>query len=54
MAGAWVAAHDPGPPVATRCTELGYLNASTAADLAGIHRFVFANAPARNLGDEAE
>ena len=37
--------HDQGAPVATRCTELGYLNANTAADLAGIHRFVFAVAP---------
>jgi release factor glutamine methyltransferase len=39
--------HDQGAPVATRCTELGYLNAHTAADLAGIHRFVFAVAPER-------
>jgi release factor glutamine methyltransferase len=37
--------HDQGAPVATRCTELGYLNATTAPDLPGIHRFVFANAP---------
>ncbi len=37
--------HDQGAPVATRSTELGYLNASTAADLTGIHRFVFAAAP---------
>lgn len=39
--------HDQGAPVVTLCTELGYLNASTAADLAGIHRFVFAVAPQR-------
>jgi release factor glutamine methyltransferase len=37
--------HDQGAPVATRCTELGYLSATTAPDLPGIHRFVFANAP---------
>lgn len=37
--------YDQGAPVATRCTELGYLNASTAPDLPGIHRFVFATAP---------
>lgn len=37
--------HDQGSPVVTLCTELGYLHASTAADLAGIHRFVFAVAP---------
>ncbi|WP_395737673.1 peptide chain release factor N(5)-glutamine methyltransferase [Prosthecobacter sp.] len=46
--------HDQGAPVATRCTELGYLNASTAADLAGIHRFVFAVAPVRVEVAEAE
>ncbi|MBE2283516.1 MAG: peptide chain release factor N(5)-glutamine methyltransferase [Prosthecobacter sp.] len=37
--------HDQGPAVATRCTELGYEAASTAPDLAGIHRFVFAVTP---------
>jgi release factor glutamine methyltransferase len=37
--------HDQGAPVAARCTELGYLNAHTAPDLTGIHRFVFATAP---------
>jgi release factor glutamine methyltransferase len=42
--------HDQGPPVAARCTELGYLNATTAADLQGIHRFVFAVAPAKASG----
>ncbi|MEZ5387833.1 MAG: peptide chain release factor N(5)-glutamine methyltransferase [Prosthecobacter sp.] len=38
-------AHDQGPPVVNRSTELGYLDAATAPDLAGIHRFVFAVAP---------
>jgi release factor glutamine methyltransferase len=37
--------HDQGAPVVTRCTELGYQNACTSADLAAIHRFVFATAP---------
>ncbi len=36
--------HDQGPPVASRCAELGYANASTSPDLAGIQRFVFAHA----------
>ena len=39
--------HDQGAPAATRCTALGYLAAHTAPDLPGIHRFVFASAPAR-------
>ncbi|WP_395750981.1 peptide chain release factor N(5)-glutamine methyltransferase [Prosthecobacter sp.] len=46
--------HDQGAPVAARCTELGYLHASTAADLAGIHRFVFAVAPERVVVQETE
>lgn len=37
--------HDQGAVVASRCTELGYRDACTAPDLAGIHRFVFATAP---------
>jgi release factor glutamine methyltransferase len=37
--------HDQGPPVVNRSTELGYSQAVTAADLSGIHRFVFAIAP---------
>lgn len=47
-AGALIAlevGHDQGPPVAQRCTELGYQHAVTAPDLTGIHRFVFATAP---------
>lgn len=47
-AGALIAlevGHDQGTVVANRCTELGYQHAATAADLAGIHRFVFATAP---------
>lgn len=55
-AGALIAlevGHDQGAPVAARCTELGYLNASTAADLAGIHRFVFAVAPPASQAAEA-
>lgn len=41
--------HDQGAPVAERCTELGYRDARTAADLTGIHRFVFALAPLKAL-----
>lgn len=47
-AGALIAlevGHDQGQTVATRSTELGYERSSTAADLTGIHRFVFAHAP---------
>jgi release factor glutamine methyltransferase len=44
--------HDQGALVAERCTELGYLNAHTAPDLTGIHRFVFAMAPQRNTSVE--
>lgn len=41
--------HDQGAPVAARCVELGYLHPTTAADLAGIRRFVFATAPVKEL-----
>jgi len=44
--------HDQGAPVVTLCSELGYLNPTTAADLAGIHRFVFAVAPERVVAVE--
>ncbi len=37
--------HDQGALVAARCAELGCQNVSTATDLSGIHRFVFATAP---------
>lgn len=37
--------HDQGAPVAERCAALTYESSATAADLTGIHRFVFANAP---------
>ncbi len=37
--------HDQGPAVVARCTELGYQDARTHADLTGIHRFVLAFAP---------
>lgn len=43
--------HDQGAPVATRCTELGYQNATTSPDLPGIHRFVFAHAPLQRSAD---
>lgn len=39
--------HDQGAQVAACCTRLGYLQATTAPDLPGIHRFVFAIAPVR-------
>lgn len=42
--------HDQGPPVAARATELGYQHATTAPDLAGIHRFVFAAVPLCETG----
>ena len=48
--------HDQGPAVSVRCTELGYLHASTAPDLAGIQRFVFAKAPPKTqvMDDEKD
>lgn len=39
--------HDQGETVAAHCASLGYEQPTTEADLAGIHRFVFAVAPRR-------
>jgi len=44
--------HDQGAPVATRATALGYQTATTAPDLPGIHRFIFATAPQRDTAPQ--
>ena len=42
-------AHDQAPAVIEKALELGYRDAHSAADLAGIERFVFATAPVEEL-----